>query len=187
MRENPKHLAWIDLETTGSKVGLHEIVEVGLAVSEATPELGILDQQSWTVYPEREDLLLAMDSVVVDTHIKSGLLGDLLTMKYPKLNIKQADRAVREALKPYLENGKIPLAGSGVAHFDMRFIEKYMPETFSVLTYAPYDVGSMRRWFRLAGIQNDIDDGKTHRALDDVITHMREAREYMRFLRKGDA
>jgi oligoribonuclease len=185
MRENPKHLAWIDLETTGSHIS-SEILEVGLAITDATPELGILDQQSWTVYPAEDAKLLSMDEVVTNMHIKSGLLGDLLTMKYPKFSIKQADRAVWEALKPYLENGKIPLAGSGVAHFDMRFIEKYMPETFRVLNYAPYDVGSMRRWFRLAGIQNDIDDGKTHRALDDVLTHAKEAREYMRFLRKGD-
>lgn len=186
MRENPKHLVWIDLETTGSKVDREEILEIGLAITDATPELGILDQQSWIVYPAQEDRLLRMDDVVVGMHIKSGLLGDLLTMKYPKPKIEKVDMLVADAIKPYLENGKIPLAGSGVAHFDMRFIEKYMPSTFRMLTYAPYDVGSIRRWFRIAGIQNDIDDGKTHRALDDVLTHMKEAREYIRFLRKGD-
>lgn len=184
MRENPEYLLWMDLETTGSKEEIEEILEVGAVVTNANLDIIAADQ--WVVYPKNEMRLLRMDPVVVDMHSDSGLLRTLLKMK-PTVQIDRVDFLVREFVKPYLINGKIPLAGSGVAHFDMRFIVKYMPTTFRALNFAPYDIGSVRRWFRLAGIENDIDDGKTHRALDDVMTHIKEARAYMNILRKVDA
>lgn len=184
MIENPEHLAWIDLETTGSRVQNEEILEVGLAITNAN--LDIIECASWVVYPDDNTRLLRMDPIVVDMHIKNDLLRTILKTKpSDRLSIEKVDIEVKKVMSKYLpSNNKMPLAGSGVAHFDLRFIEKWMPVTMRHLNYAPYDVGSMRRWFRLAGLTNDIDDSKTHRALDDVMTHIEEARMYMDILRK---
>jgi oligoribonuclease len=184
VRENPKFLAWIDLETTGSNEVEDDIIEVGLVVTDEY--LNHREKRTWTVYPQRAGRLLDMDDVVVDMHTKSGLLADILKMKATPGNvISSVDISVSRALKPYVIDGKIPLAGSGVSHFDMRFIKRYMPETAALLTFAPYDIGSVRRFLRLAGVEIP-DANLTHRALDDVEDHIAEARNYISGFRAAD-
>jgi oligoribonuclease len=178
VKENPKFLAWMDLETTGSSPVSESVIEVALVVTD--PDLNIRERRTWTVMPRMEDHLLLMDPVVVDMHIKNGLLAEVLKREGVILDI--ADKAVSKALEPYLTNGKIPLAGSGVSHFDRRFIRRYMPHTEKRLTYAPYDIGSVRRFARLAGRKIE-DRPLTHRALDDVLDHIEEARSYIEMLR----
>jgi oligoribonuclease len=183
-KENPKFLAWIDLETTGSDEVADDIIEVGLVVTDES--LNPREKRSWTVYPNRPGLLLAMDDVVVDMHTKSGLLADLLKMPDEYLlKIAHVDEVLAGVLESYLTDGKIPLAGSGVSHFDMRFIKRYMPETAKLLTYAPYDIGSVRRFLRLAGVEIS-DANLSHRALDDVEDHIAEARYYLGGFRAAD-
>lgn len=183
-KENPKFLAWIDLETTGSDEVADDIIEVGLVVTDE--HLNHRETRSWTVYPERPSLLLKMDPVVVDMHVKSGLLADVLKMdQRTPVRIPMVDRALSQALRPFLVDGKIPLAGSGVSHFDFKFIKRYMPKTAALLTYAPYDIGSVRRFLRLAGVEIS-DANLSHRALDDVEDHIAEARYYLGGFRAAD-
>lgn len=181
-REDYTHIAWIDLETTGSNEATENIIEVGLMITDATPELGIIEQRSWVVTPNEQGKLLKMDPVVIDMHTKSGLLADVL--KQATYNkgpwIGTVDREVAEALKPYLTKGRIALAGSGTSHFDSKFIRWHMPKTAELLTYWSYDVGAVRRYLRLAGVPIESpSEGLTHRALQDVRDHAAEARRYL--------
>lgn len=176
-REDYKHIAWIDLETTGSEERLENIIEVGLVITDATPRLPIREQRTWVVYPSEPTKLLKMDPVVIDMHSKSGLLADVLKSKGGP-NISMVDETVREVLTPYLTRGRIALGGSGVSHFDRKFIARFMPKTAEVLTFWAYDVGAVRRYLRLAG-KKIVSPGLTHRALEDVIAHVKEARKYL--------
>lgn len=181
-RENYTHIAWIDLETTGSDEATENIIEVGLIVTDATPRLGIHEMRNWVVAPTEPGKLLRMDPVVIDMHSNSGLLADVL--KHVKAgspqNIRLVDEVVSEVLTPYLTKGRIPLAGSGTSHFDSKFIRKFMPKTAGLITYWSYDVGAVRRYLRLAGMEIESpSEGLTHRALEDIRAHVTEAREYL--------
>lgn len=180
VRDNYEHIAWIDLETTGSDEALDDIIEVGLAVTDR--DLDILITKNVVVEPTRPVRLFNMDDVVINMHTKNGLIGDVLKqMKQDDSTIEYADEAIAKVLRLYLTKGRIALGGSGISHFDRQFIKRWMPETHKLLTYWAYDVGVMRRTLRLAGVHipDEEREALAHRALADVISHIREAKRYI--------
>lgn len=182
-REIPKHLLWLDLETTGTSEYVHKIVEVGVAITDATPDLTLVQSAQFVIYNDL-DVLEHMESVVVDMHAKSGLLADIVKGNGDK--ITDVDAELHEWVKPYLnEGGIIHLAGSGVGHFDMRFLKRHMPRLFAQLEFAPYDLGSLRRFLRLVGIEAE-ERSLSHRALGDVFDHISEARELLAAAREKE-
>lgn len=175
------YLAWIDLETTGTYERRDYIIEVGLAITDR--ELNITDEQSWVVpLPELNDLKL-MDDVVVDMHLKSGLIRDLIKSSENYTVIQQVDDKVSQILLTLGGGRHIPLAGSGVSHFDRRFIDVHMPLTAKRLSFWSYDVGVIRRFLKLAGYPIADSGNLTHRALEDVKDHIEEARGYLRLFK----
>lgn len=126
-----------------------------------------------------------MDADVVDMHIANGLIRALLIGE-GTTDLKTVEASLLIWLNNNLQSftKRIPLAGSGVSHFDRRFIRAQMPKLDNRLTYWAYDVGSVRRFLRLYGLPIMVEhDAKTHRALDDVKAHIEEARYYGRLLR----
>lgn len=177
--ESGKYMLWLDLETTGTDENRDEIIEVGIALTDRN--LDIVEEHAWVCFPENINPLLLMEDVVIDMHVKSGLIGDVLkAIKRGETSISGVDTALSEMLFKYNGGRHTPLAGSGVMHFDRRFIKQYMPKTDKKLTFWAYDVGVVRRFMRMAGMQTpDNFEGLKHRALDDVHDHINEAKVYL--------
>lgn len=177
-------IAWLDLETTGSDINHHVLIETGIILTTATPKLEIVREYSkvhrpayWSLYRER------MAPVVVDMHTKNKLIEEINGMENREYAYKQYEEQEEEILE-FLGKGTehIPLAGSGVCHFDRQYIRRFLPRVDERFTYWSYDIGVVRRMIQLAGNQPPTtQEGKTHRALDDVRGAIEDARRYLRF------
>ena len=171
-------ILWIDLETTGSDDD-DKIIEVGAILTDR--DLNEISYFESVISPkdalEQEEsyIRMAKNDIVLNMHTNSGLMYDFLAGQ--GLPIDEAEDAMLDWLS---ENGAkdsqhIPLAGSGVGHFDRKYIRRYWPRLDKKLTYWVYDVGVLRRVFELAGLEW-ISEQKTHRALDDITFHLDEMR-----------
>ena len=85
------------------------------------------------------------------------------------------------------------LAGSGVGHFDRRFLAAHTPTIERAFWYPVLDVGVMRRMLQYAGREDLVpplpESGKAHRALADARFALECCREYVdmfRAIREGD-
>lgn len=170
---NTERILFLDLETTGSDVEYDEIIEVGLILLDAKTLEEVGSFRS-TVFPQDRawDRIMRNDKVLA-MHSGNGLLEDITRIHVPGAPV--VDRRIINWLD---ENGigkdHVPYGGSGVGHFDKKFIDKYLPLFSKRITYWPYDVGSIRRTYELAGGTNWPAQDKNHRALDDARFHVEE-------------
>lgn len=171
-------LLWLDLETTGSNVDHDSIIEVGAILT--TTDLTEVAEFSIVIDPSDEALgRMLRTPPVREMHKANGLLAEVLE----GTGRKPHDAA--KALLAWLDEngapqGRTVLAGSGVAHFDRRFIDRYMPQVSRWLRYWVIDVGVIRRAHGMwVGTEvSTAYDAKTHRALDDARLHLAEARAF---------
>src|SRR5688500_17384324 len=163
-----KYIFWLDLETTGSDlevpsdiVGVnvrHVILEIGAAITDMS--LNVLDGREIVIGHQ-----IAMENVkpvVVDMHTKNGLWKDVA-----KSNVRmgEADNELAEWIKRFNGNDHMAFAGSGIMHFDRKFIRRDMPLVDKRLTQWGIDVGVIRRTFKdLLGSDEWPEDSKGHRA-----------------------
>ena len=181
MSERAKNLAWIDLETTGADEMHGSVLEVGVVIS--APTLQTLVETSWLVYPDPEHLA-SMEPVVAEMHQVSGLMDDIRA--YGGADLKDVDRALEWLLRDHAVKGQCVLAGSGVGHFDSRWIRRHLPRSARRLTYAFCDVGTVRRF--LASVDAELvrpAPPKAHRGLDDARDHLNEWRHYAEMMREA--
>lgn len=174
----PDYIAWIDIETSGSNEQLDLLLEVACIVTDQSlKELG----RQRVVIKHDSDHINTVRSravqVVRDMHDATGLWDDVSD---PKVALMQpyADEQMAAFLDLWVVRPtKAALAGSGVGHFDGRWLRAHMPATAHRLTYWAYDVGVLRRWFARLGIGTpDFNGAKTHRGMDDIECHLAEAR-----------
>ena len=185
-------IAWIDLETTGTDEFDDPIIEAAviLTTDKAMTEVA---RRTWTVVPKRPEEAIARieaNAPVLEMHTKNGLYQEL------KDGVGTPHAQVQDEMAAFIGSrmtgrGRMPLGGSGVSHFDRRFIAAQWPKVSELLTYWAYDIGSVRRVGGLAGIKapaEAADAGlKTHRAMDDIEMHVEEMRWWLRFLRSMKA
>lgn len=203
MTTQPRRLAWIDLETTGQPEPWEgSLLEVALYVTEADPTL--LPAQvghppffpptwDWLVDPDPAHVA-TMPDVVRQMHTESGLLDEIdrhranhAAGRYPDAVVdppSYVDHRLATALDLAGQgtDGTLILAGSGVGHYDARWIRWHLPLSAARLTYYAIDVGVLRRTLRMAGILPADRGTKAHRALDDAVDHADEARTYLGLL-----
>lgn len=195
-------ILFLDLETTGTDVPKDEIIEVGMSLvstEEGYPEVASF---SSIVLPSDAALIRLMDKKVVrEMHQANGLLDEIIEVRdrisgvttpdgyegstfyrdYGRYTQKGVESEVQLWLNTSpvgIDTTHIPLGGSGVLHFDRRFIKHFMPRLDARLTHWAYDVGVLRRSFIKAGVKYASMDAKTHRALDDARVHAEEWRWY---------
>jgi len=179
------------------------ILEVGFAIT--TAELDPLPGQdsvrfrSAVVTPDA-DTLEALDravSYVIDMHTESGLL-DAVQLAYEgdgtrdgvedHARLGQVESAIlhhldrARALYPADAKVLFKLAGSNVP-YDRSFLDAFMPRVIGAISYNNYDVSALRTHHNLvmdipADLRYDNTAGGTHRALDDIRDHYREAVHY---------
>lgn len=194
---DPTHLLWLDLETTGTNENVDQIVEVAVILTDL--ELTEVTRSSSLVpYDYDGALRLAGNDYVRQMHQTSGLTDDLgrrFIGFTPDGGVEHEVRwsvlrAAEKELKAQLAHAGtqphcVMLAGSGVSHFDRRFLRTQMPDLERQLAYPSIDVGVARRmadlWGSPPGVP-DFNSDKTHRAMADVVCHLNEARWWRNFL-----
>jgi len=176
--EKTDMMLWLDLETTGAdELAGDEIVEIACVLT--TVDLNEVAAFAVTIHPSAVALARLMELPPVrEMHEQNGLLAELLTTD---TSLAQASRD----LVAFLEaNGAKPgetiLAGSGVTHFDSRFIRYYLPDLNAFLRHWMIDIGVARRMHEMwvGELPSTVNELKTHRALDDVYCHLEEARVF---------
>lgn len=177
------YIAWLDLETDGADdYRKGNILEVGVAISDL--KLEIVDMFS-TVLFANERTLKRMPEVVREMHQGTGLWNACLNSRE---NIYNADFLLSEKLQSFGHGTKLALAGSGVLHYDKKWVWHHMPRSSRLLTHWGYDVGVVRRVLRdLAGVPLPAKQkgiiGTEHRALDDAVSACLEMKTYVEQLK----
>ncbi len=178
----PTHILFYDLETTGTDEKLDQILEVGCLLYSI--QFGTTSERSWVTHlGGTGSLRLGTNDFVRDMHTESGLIE---ACDAEPANVAAVDGYVRNWLNMTTGSTRhVISAGSGVSHFDRRFIREQMPLLDRSMTYWSLDVGVMRRMCELAGRSDlNLDQGtKTHRAAVDARFHYEEWRHYDAILR----
>ena len=187
------NICWLDLETTGTDERDGSIVEIGAIIT--THELVEIEEISVLVEPDQRHVE-HMDEAVIEMHAASGLLDRMDANERARIDgnqpddlpIADADRVVATTLSRHKVSGRLILAGSGVSHFDNRWIRHHLPRTSKLLTYWTYDVGNVRRF--LGSIDRELlrpppPGGKAHRGIADARDHLNEWRFYRRMIEEA--
>ena len=177
----PMNICWLDLETTGTDEHAGSIVEVGAVLT--APDLTVLEEIEQVVAPD-PDHWEAMPPRVREMHDRSGLtplVEEMLDDPLFAFTVEEADRILRTVLDRHEVGGRVILGGSGVGHFDSRWLRLHMPRSAKRLTYWPYDVGAVRRFLGTvdeALVRPAPEGGKAHRGLADARDHLEEWKQY---------
>ncbi|HVT65902.1 MAG TPA: oligoribonuclease [Mycobacteriales bacterium] len=169
-------LVWIDCEMTGLDPTTHVLVEIAVVITDA--ELNVLDEGLDIVIGADAHHLVAMDPVVHEMHVASGLLDEI---RRSATSVEQAEEQVLEYVQRFVpERRKAPLCGNTIAT-DRSFITAYMPRLDDHLHYRMIDVSSIkelaRRWYPRAYYNAPAKHGG-HRALADIRESIDELRYY---------
>jgi oligoribonuclease len=172
-----QNVAWIDLETTGTDEKHDSIIEIACIVTSKQWQ----EQARMNIIVKPEGFPPAdVHPVVLDMHLKNGLWNDVVSQGISTTN---ADKLFSSFLGLNLSGAKqLVLAGSGVSHFDRRFIDAQLPLSAKFLTFWSYDVGVVRRFRECAGIKEK--QVKKHRAMDDIQQHLFDWMRYIEEFKK---
>jgi len=186
-------IIFLDLECTGTGGEGNEpdpdayILEIGLVMTDHSPYLNEVDRKNiiLPIWPHEVDALLP---VVLEMHTKNSLLTDcktlavgLLPSERPRI-LREIDVYLAGWMKQFSKKSHIKLAGSGVPHFDRKFIKRDLPFFNATLTHYALDIGSTRRQLELAGVEIPTKFAyKSHRAVEDAAFHAQEMRDFLKW------
>ena len=159
-------LVWMDLEMTGLDPKRDAIVEIATLITD--DELEMIAEGPDLVIAAPPETLAAMDDVVRQMHVRSGLLEAITTST---VTLDEAASDTMAFLREHVpEAKKVPLCGNSIGT-DRRFLAAYMPEIEDYLHYRSIDVSTVkelaRRWYPEAFAGAPKKSG-AHRALDDI-------------------
>lgn len=176
-----EHLLWLDLETDGSNECENNILEIGCILTDVTGDEVLFEFES-VVAPLNNVLRHEIEPVIVEMHEKNGLWADLASPNVP--TSWTVERSVIDLLELHgVRKHRVAMAGSGVSHFDARFITEQMPILSRWFKYWQLDMGHVRRFLDFSGYgyvlrKDDQQDEKPHRGLADARLHLAEYRHY---------
>lgn len=182
MPKEAKHIVVLDLETTGTDEHKDAILELGMVITDRT--LTIERAYHYTIAPDKEswwNINFDPDyDFVRRMHTDNGLLADVARHGLDRMDVEAI--LVRE-FAGLGEKHDFLMAGSGVGHFDRRFIKAVWPQWERWFQYPVLDIGVVRRFGELAGVQSpDLTTSKPHRALEDAKLHLEEMRWWKTYL-----
>lgn len=178
---NPTHLLWIDLESTGLDIAVDEIIEIGAMITDLDYEL-VVEYRTVVLPTEFGTARLRDNPFVTEMHRINGLTAELdARTGAGDMSIEGAESRILALIEVIgLSEATFHIAGSGVTTFDRPLVNRFMPRLAAKLHYAPIDVGILRRSYKLAtGVDLvEVNNDKTHRAIDDVRCHLTEGRAF---------
>ncbi len=187
-------ILFLDTETTGVEEE-DELIEIGVVMLRADT-LEEIDYFQSIIVPSKEGFdRINAKSVVREMHMKNGLYSAIIvSANKSDLTSADIDNEIMSWLHAHvgIDITHIPYGGSGVVHFDRRFITKYLPKFDKMLTHWAYDVGTIRRSFVRMGLQTadtvlrQRSQEKDHRALQDAKVHADEFRYYSHYFKTGE-
>ena len=174
---------WVDLETTGLGADA-DLLEIAAVIT--TPDLVETSGLYQDIAYFDRDSNPGIDPVVLAMHDESGLWKECAEQ-----GLHHRTRQVLDGFESWLVTEGVAegfvLAGSGVAHFDGPWLDHHSPLVAARRTYYSIDVGGTRRLARGAGVSWPGAGGeKSHRATDDILDHLEEARWLQRMISIGD-
>lgn len=200
----PTYYLWTDFETTGLDPDLDYLLEAAWVLTDADLR-AVTTPTTHLVLPEHvahrtpdgltgwvEQVRARSHPTVRDMHDESGLWRDLKDADghyTPAAVDIEVDMWIRDTLDDCGHPGaEVALAGSGVGHFDLPYIKANLPRIESALTYWVLDMGVARRYLRDV-VRLPLPDLVTtqhgaHRAHNDVMRSLEEARQYRDHLRE---
>jgi len=172
------NLLWLDLETTGLDPMKHDILEIGMVVTDDS--LNVLESLN-IVLAQQEEALGRMDQWCWTTHTQSGLVD---AVRNSDTTMFDAKILMSVFLTMNFPNTKPVLHGNSI-HFDKKFIDLHMPEISEMLHYRLMDVSSWKEWFKTVGFSYKAQFPSNHRALDDIRGSIEEFKYYSGVVKKG--
>ena len=168
-------IVWVDCEMTGLEVGVDEICEIAVIVTDE--DLRPVHEGFQVVVKPSRKAMKNMGEFVTNMHTVSGLINEI-----PKgISIKKAEQQVLDYVNQWVtEKGTAPLAGNSIGT-DRMFLNRQTPEFDAFLHYRNIDVSSFkemaRRWYPKIYFQLPKKD-VSHRALSDIQESIMELRYY---------
>ncbi|WP_182051007.1 oligoribonuclease [Changpingibacter yushuensis] len=168
-------IVWIDCEMTGLDLGIDELVEVSVVITDS--ELNPADEGIDLLIKPSQAAVDHMGDFVRQMHTNSGLIKEW----DQGLPLAEAEATVLAYIRSHIpEAGKAPLGGNSVGT-DKTFLEKYMPSVVEHLHYRIVDVSSIKelakRWYPRLYFAAPEKTGN-HRALGDIYDSIDELRYY---------
>lgn len=167
----------LDLEATGLDERFDDIIEMAAIGVDA--DYNVLFEYTSPVEITPSGMRRLKENVhVLNMHTSTGLLGELQYGQYETRH--QVEHDLLDFIRTEGDGSKPLLSGSGVGHYDQRFLRHQMPELAAALHHRPNDIGAAREEFkRVNGFDLvDANTKKTHRALDDARCHLEELRAF---------
>lgn len=180
-------MLWLDLECTGSDEEFDEIIEIGAVMTDSSllicsDPFEIVVRPSASAY-ER----MTNNEIVRKMHTANELYGECADA--PDTIAEAESKMIKWLIENDVdqEDRRVILSGSGVSHFDRRFIRRYMPKAERFMVYPHIDIGVVRRFLDSSGVLPEADkpESKNHRALQDAYLHLGEACHYRAMLRQA--
>ncbi|HEP8970312.1 TPA: oligoribonuclease [Pseudomonas aeruginosa] len=174
-----RSLAWIDLETTGftelsrQMVYRHLILEIGALITDC--DFNVLAQKSIVVSHPIAKVRNLCDATVLRMHTENGLLDEV-----EGATSSLADAEV-EIITWLEEHGvapkSSPLCGNGL-QLDRSFLEAQMPRLNDRLHYRNLDISAVKEFLKTLSPAFEPPKRRSHRALEDILESVEEARTY---------
>jgi len=170
-------LLWVDLETTGLDENDPLLEIAGIITDE---KLNPMSDFNAVAYFDRDSL--PIDPFVLAMHDESGLWDECIRQN-PRMGTRQVLDQFESWLIECGLGGGFVLCGSGVSHFDARWLDHHSPMIAAKRAYYTIDVGSVRRLFTPHIAGPELGE-KAHRAVDDIDSHLEEAQWYVEAMRR---
>lgn len=183
MGNGSDRLVWVDCEMTGLDVGVDEIVEIAVVITDS--QLKPVHPGFSAVIKPTKTALENMSDFVREMHTSSGLINEL----DEGMPVAEAETLVLDYIAEHVPEGqRPPLAGNSVGT-DRTFLARYMPRFDAALHYRIVDVSSIkelaRRWYPRVYFSAPAKGGN-HRALADIQESIRELAYYRRAILIAD-
>lgn len=167
---------WFDLETTCLDEHEGIILEAAAVVADDGP-IGRMEPQ------EAYQAVLCcpgamrraeVNDFVLDMHTKNFLWAEAEESKH---TLEEVDEGLEYLCRATWGRERVVLAGGSV-HFDLRWAKRHLPKFASCLSHRVFDVSTLKQAERFWGLGFQDIKGESHRAMDDALASLAEAKKY---------
>lgn len=186
-----ERIIWGDVESNGLDENKCKLLQVAFIVTDGDYNIISETFERKVFYSLEEVSKLYDDAIpyVQNMHTETGLWGDLTDFGVP---LEQLDAELYSFLSGYVSEPLEARLGGNSITLDRNFLRKYLPISFSHISYRSYDMTSIDGFFRahygdLVPAKPTLPVGLAHNAQDDIIASINQAimlRDFVKSLEK---